>query len=513
MAAAVDIALGQPKNSVERVGDRKMGRKKPLPPFEVEITGLTKGGCGTGTTPDGTPLKVKFAPPGARMKVIPMGKRKGVWSARRDYMVRPPVGYATPRCGSFGLCGGCSLQELSLPHQRAAKHRAGLLDVVSEMGCSLESLKERVNIHPIVGPDSGYEYRNKVELSFGVRRFLSEEDHLAGHPIAGRFLGFHAAGRFDRVAEFDRCWLMGEGMARLANVIRTSVIEASDTPLWDVRSHEGFWRHCLIRRGEATGQHLVGLYTTSASEYAEEVEAVAEALMGCVLPEGQSVVGVIWFNNDGVADVARGEVRRVWGQETLEEHLGGCRFRLSADSFFQTSTQGAELLYATIRDAVGDGYNTLYDLYCGTGSIGLVLSDSAKNIVGVEEVDAAVLDAQLNAAENGISNCTYQTSRMEKALEVLDGCCPEDMLIVDPPRAGLHPKVTARLARMDAPHLVYVACKPGSLGRDAKVLEDGGWRLKDIWAVDLFPQTGHLELVGRFEKSSGQEKHGYPIES
>lgn len=490
-----------------------MGRKKPLPPFEMEVTGLIKGGCGTGQTPDGSPVKVKFAPPGARLKVIPMGRRKGMWSARRDHMVRPPQGYAAPRCGSFGLCGGCSLQELSLPHQRAAKYTAGLLDVVAEMGCSLTSLEQRVRIHPIVGPESGYEYRNKVELSFGVRRFLSEEDHLAGHPIAGRFLGFHAAGRFDRVAEFERCWLMGEGMARLADVIRTRLIENSETPLWDVRSHEGFWRHCLIRRGEATGQHLVGLYTTSSTEYTEEVEALAQALMHTTLPSGESVVGVIWFTNDGVADVARGDVRMVWGQETLEEHLGGCRFRLSADSFFQTSTQGAELLYATIRDAVGSGHNTLYDLYCGTGSIGLVLSDCAEQIVGVEEVQAAVLDAQLNATENGITNCTYTTSRMEKALDVLDGCCPKDMLIVDPPRAGLHPNVTARLARMDAPHLVYVACKPGSLGRDAKVLEAGGWTLREIWAVDLFPQTGHLELVGRFEKPTGQEKDEYSIES
>lgn len=490
-----------------------MGRKKPLPPFEVEITGLVKGGCGTGVTPDGHPVKVKFAPPGARLKVIPMGKRKGVWSARRDHMVRPPEGYATPRCDSFGLCGGCSLQELALTHQRAAKYTAGVQDVATEMETSIESLTERVTIHPIVGPQSGYEYRNKVELSFGVRRFLSEEDHLAGHPISGRFLGFHAAGRFDRVAEVKRCWLMGEGMARLAEVIRTLVIEGSQSPLWDVRSHQGFWRHCLIRRGEATGEHLVGVYTTSSSEYAEEVHALADALMRCDMPDGQSVVGVIWFTNDGVADVARGEVCHVWGRETLEEHLGGCRFRLSADSFFQTSTQGAELLYATIREAVGSGYNTLYDLYCGTGSIGLVLSECATHIVGVEEVEAAVLDARQNASDNGISNCTYTVSRMEKALDVLDGCCPEDMLIVDPPRAGLHPNVTARLARMDAPHLVYVACKPGSLGRDAKILEAGGWQLKELWAVDLFPQTGHLELVGRFEKSLSQENHGYSIES
>jgi len=286
----------------------------------------------------------------------------------------------------------------------------------------------------------------------------------------------------------------------LHRVIRERVLP-SETPLWDVRTHTGFWRHVLLRRGQATGEHLVGLYTTSDPAYTADVAALAEALMTTPMPEGQSVVGVVWFQNDGVADVARGAVAGVWGSQTLREELYGRQFRLSADSFFQTSTLGAEVLYNVIEQAVGTGHQTLYDLYCGTGSIGLALSHCAEEIVGVEEREVAVQDAIANAKENGVGNATYQASRMEKALSVLDGCCERDVLVVDPPRAGLHPRVTAKLAAMDARQLVYVACKPGSLGRDARILEAGGWRLVALWTVDLFPQTGHLEMVGRFEKS------------
>ena len=478
-----------------------MGKKRRhMPPFEGEVTGIFKGGCGIGTTPDGQPYKVKFGAPGSRLQLHPMGKRKGVWQARKVAMIRPPVHYQTPKCSAFGLCGGCSLQELKLEEQRRVKEDYGLSEVANGLGWSVETLRERVTIHPMVGAKEGYEYRNKVELSFGPRRFLSEEAHGRGEPITGRFLGFHASGRFDRVAEVSRCWLVGEGTDALIRTLGKEVLTGSDAPLWDSRSHEGFWRHALFRAGRATGEHLVALYTTSDTQWSEDVERVANALLATSMPNGERVNGVIWIHNDGVADVARGTVARVWGKEYLEETLQGLKFRLSVDSFFQTSTTGAEVLYDVIRQACGKGYRTLYDLYCGTGSIGLALAGCARSIVGVEEVESSVLDARENARRNGIENTSYRASKMKDALDVLAGELEEDVLVVDPPRVGLHPQVSNQIAGLHAQRLVYVACKPGSLGRDARIFLGRGWELTDLWSVDLFPQTGHLEMVGAFRR-------------
>ena len=178
------------------------------------------------------------------------------------------------------------------------------------------------------------------------------------------------------------------------------------------------------------------------------------------------------------------------------EDLLGVRFDLSRESFFQTSTEGAEVLYRTVGEAVGEARETLLDLYCGTGSIGLVLADRARRILGVEEVEAAVADARKNAERAGVE-AKYVASKLEDALDVLEGL-DDVVAVVDPPRVGLHPKVAKRLAAFSCDTLVYVACKPGSLGRDAAILCEGGWTLTDLWPVDLFPQTGHCEVVGRF---------------
>ena len=462
-------------------------RRRHLPPCEVEITGLGPKGVGQGTAPDGRAILVRGAPPGSRVHVRPFKRKQSTWHARRVHLVRPPVDAVTPPCPLFGLCGGCILQELPLAAQREARHRMALGQVAE--GLPLDG----VTVHPPRGPDAAYGYRNKVELSFGVRRYLSESDHASGLPVEGRFLGFHAPGRFDRVVDAEACLLVDAPLNRaLAAVRRVALADGMPAP-WDVRSHTGFWRHLRLRHGVRTDQVLVGLYTASPPEGGEAaVQAVAEALLA-----DPSVVGVQWLVNDGVADVARGEPRRTWGQDWLEERLGRITYRLSLDAFFQTNTPAAEVLYDTIGEALAGTGGHLLDLYCGTGAIGLYLSDRFDRVTGIEEVASAVEDARANAARNGVQG-TWTTSRVEDALDTL----PEGArLVVDPPRAGLHPKVARRLARTAGDRLVYVACNPASLGRDGAVLAEGGWRLTDVWSVDLFPQTGHVELVGRFERA------------
>lgn len=472
-------AISTPPTERTRVARRR------IPPFETEITGLGDRGVGIGTAPDGRVVRVRGVPPGARVACQVFKRKKGELHARRTAMVRPPHPAAEPKCAVFGLCGGCILQEIPLASQRDAKHTLSLNGV----GAAPDA-----TIHPPRGTDDAFGYRNKVELSFGVRRYLSEAAHAAGEAIDGRFMGFHAPGRFDRVVDASRCELVSEAANAIIDTTRRVALAETMPPPYDVRAHNGFWRHLVLRQGFATGELLAVIYTSSEGTEAHVAE-LAEALLAAPLPNA-TLVGVVWGVNDGVADVARGEVKRVWGQAHLTEKLGDVAYQISPRAFFQTSTGGAEVLYDTIGEALGSG-GTLVDLYCGAGSIGLYLADRFDRVVGIEEVPDAVENARANAEANGI-DATFHCAKVEDALTTLAEIAGPRRIVVDPPRVGLHPKVAAAVAKADADVLVYVACHPGSLGRDRVILEEGGWRMTDLWTVDLFPQTGHVEAIARF---------------
>lgn len=468
-----------------------MGRRRHLEPFECEILTLGPKGTGVGIAPDGRPIHVRGAPPGGRVAVAPAGLRKGIWRGRRRALIRPPAEGTAPPCPQFGSCGGCTLQELSLQAQRRHKQAAALRAVADGLG-SLDG----VQIHGVRGDVEGYRYRNKVELSFGVRRWLPEAAHGEGLSIEGRFLGFHAPGRFDRVVDAPGCLLISEAMERILATVRAVALSPEAPPPHDVRTHQGFWRHLLLR--EAADGCLAVAYTTSGTPQAAAWMArLAEALEPLV-------VGLEWRINDEVADVARGKPIQAWGRPWLEERLGPIVVRVSPSSFLQTNTRGCVILYDTIAEALGsapgtpEASGTLLDLYCGAGSIGLYLADRFEQIVGLEERAEAVADAEANAAHNGVT-ARFEAVRVEDALAILQPGA-DVHVVVDPPRAGLHPRVARALAGIEVGSLVYVACNPASLGRDAAILRAGGWRLTDLWTVDLFPQTGHIELVGRFSR-------------
>ena len=457
-----------------------MGRRRRTPsePIDLEVSRLGAKGCGVGEH-EGRTVMVRGAPPGALVRVRPFKRKKGVVHARRLEMLREPPEAVVPRCESFGLCGGCTLQELPLQSQRAAREE--------HVRAILEPL-DGVRWQGVRGTEAAYGYRNKVELTFGASRFLSEDDHEAGLPIDGRFLGFHAPGRFDRVVEAARCELVSEGLNKVISCVQAFLLESEFEP-WNPRQHTGFWRH-LVLRESTLGERLVVFYTAPPEDEVAalgEIQALADSL-----PE---VSGVCWYVNERVADAAIGSCRAVLrGREWIEEELGSLRLRLGVQSFFQTNTPGAEVLYQVVGEAVGRG-DRLLDLYSGIGSIGLFLADRFKEVVGVEIVEPAVEDARENAKRNGIEHARFISGPVEEVAEGLVA----DALVVDPPRAGLHPKASRWLADLEvATTLVYVACNPASLARDREILEAGGWRLEDVWCVDLFPQTGHMEAVGRF---------------
>jgi 23S rRNA (uracil1939-C5)-methyltransferase len=455
-------------------------------PFEVEIDRLDRGGVGVGTC-DGQRIEIKAAAPGTRVLVTPMGKSKGAWQAKKLATIRPSPERATPACPVFGLCGGCALQELNADGQRAAK----LAFALAEIGDTAAG----ATIHPMISGSPSYGYRNKVELAIGSRRYLSEAAHRAGEPIEGRFIGFHAPGRFDRVVDVEACALLDPRGQPALTVARDAILDDPRDP-WDVREHVGFWRHVTVRVAHATGEVLIGLHTASDDDISAIAEAVAAA---------PGVVGVQQIVSAAASDTTFGAVARTWGRATIRERLGEVWFDLSLPSFFQTSTAGAARLYDAVGAALGveahgAARGSLVDLYSGIGSIGLYLHQRFDRIVGVEENPVAVADARVNALNNGIQ-AEFHAARVEAVLPNLATWLGErPHLVVDPPRAGLHPKVAAALAEAPIDVLAYVACNPASLGRDAAILAGGGFRMTDLWVVDLFPQTGHVEAVARFSR-------------
>ncbi len=457
-------------------------RRTYTPPFDLRVERLEPKGMGAGEH-EGRTVLVRGVAPGALVLVRPFRRKRGVLHTRRVGLVEAAPDAVQPRCAAFGTCGGCVLQEAPLEAQRAAK--------VSLVHRSVGSL-EGVLLHPPVGRDAAYGYRNRVELTYGNRRYLSDDEVREGVSNQGRYIGFHAPGRFDRIVDVDRCELVSEGMNALIAVARSHLLASAFEP-WDIREHTGFWRHLLLREGQ-DGDRLVVVFTSPPDDPAAaqaELEALAAAL-----PE---VGGVVWYVNDRVADAAVGEQRAVLtGRNWLEERLGHLRFLLAPQAFFQTNSPGAELLYDTVATAAGSGHRLL-DLYCGSGSIALWLASSFAEVVGVELHAPAVQDACENAVRNGVTNARFVQGEVEKVALDLQG----DVVVVDPPRVGLHPKAAAWLASLPATRLVYVACNPTSLGRDREILEAGGWELQELWTVDMFPQTGHVEAVARFDRVRG----------
>ncbi len=442
------------------------GRRAPKLPIEVHLDRLGPKGA-LGRDAEGREWRVRGAPVGAVVQAQPGRKQ----IARRLSILTPAPDQTEPVCEVFGRCGGCQLQEMPLEAQRRAKQQ--MVEALVGMSSA-----------PIRGADAAYGYRNKLELSFGTRAYLPEAEKDTGEGD-GDFLGFHPAGWFSKIVPITGCPLASEAMNR---VIQT-VAAAGLGPAWDSRAHTGHWRHLVIREGDRLSITLV----TSSEVDPAQVEAVAESI--AALPQ---VGGVIWVVTDRLSDGAQGEERAVFhGVPWLEQTLGGVRMRMPHDAFFQVNADGAEVLLQAIREALGAPQGaTLLDLYCGVGALGLALGAGYDRVIGIDTTISAIAVAEENAARAGLDG-EWHAGTVEAVLPGLDIAGAQHIL-VDPPRPGLHPRAAAFLAGLSAHTLVYVACNPASLGRDRAVLEAGGWRLDGLWTVDLFPQTPHVEAVGRF---------------
>jgi len=312
----------------------------------------------------------------------------------------------------------------------------------------------------------------------------------------GPALGLHRAGRWDEVLAIRQCWLTTD----LGNAIRNRMqawAREEKLPAYDQETHEGYLRHLVVREGRNTGQALVQLVTASGERF--DRERLIE-----VLTEFPEVTSIHWSINEGVSEVTNLPTELLWGEDAIEEEIGGLRYRVRPNAFLQTNTAMAERLYELAREfAQLGGDETVYDLYCGIGTIGLSLAANALTVWGIEISEESVACAIENQELNGIGNVAFFAGNVGEVLRDLrDRAGDPDVVVVDPPRAGLAGKALKRLGELAAPRIIYVSCNPTTLAGDAKRLaDDYGYRLVRARPVDMFPHTPHVECVALLERT------------
>ena len=348
-----------------------------------------------------------------------------------------------------------------------------------------------------VGADPNFNYRNKMEFTFSPHRWVLEsEPENVDKSFA---VGLHIPGRYDKIVDIYDCHIQPEIGNKILKIARDVCLEHSELKPYDPKTHVGFLRYLMLRFGINTNQIMVNLVT--AYDDLNKLSPLIDTLLKQV-PEITSMVNNV---NTRKADVAFGEYETlVFGEPSIQDKMGDLSFEISANSFFQTNTIQGENLYNEVVKAAGlTGNEIVFDLYCGTGTIGLYLANQAKEVFGFEVIRSALEDADKNAERNGITNAQFLKANLDTFFK--SGNLPRripkpDVVIVDPPRAGMHPDMTQYLHKFNAKKIVYVSCNPTTQARDAKVLAEKGYEIKSAVMVDMFPHTPHIETVMLFSK-------------
>lgn len=460
---------------------------------EFTVEKLAFGGKGVARA-DGLVVFLDHAVPGQRVRARVVKKKRNYAEARVVEVLSQSPGYTPPFCPHFGVCGGCRWQDVSYDMQLHWKreHVLECLGHIAGVGGA--------DVLPAMASPVRRYYRNKMEFTFSDRRWLLpeelQEERAEGEDLFA--LGLHVRGLFDKVFNIDTCFLESPAAAAMLREVREWA-KQSGLPAYSIRSHEGFWRFLVVREAKATEQTLVHLITSGRPGADRSVDSLARHL-GSRFPQIATFVHSV---SDKKSQVAAGDSSRVvFGPGWIEERLGGLRFRISAHSFFQTNTLAAEKLYQTI-DRLGDfdGTETVWDLYCGTGSIGIFIASRVKRVLGIELVEEAVRDASENCRINNIQNCSFLAGDLRDVMRGAAAWEPPDVVITDPPRAGMHPKVVKALLEAAPRRIVAVSCNPASLARDVAFFLDR-YEIKEIQPFDLFPHTPHLECVLRLDRKA-----------
>ena len=421
-------------------------------------------------------IAVKNAIPGQKIALSVKKTRKDNCEGRLLQVLEKSPDEIPSDCPHADVCGGCSLR--TLPYERQLRMKEEqirrLLDQV-DCGDILEG---------ILAPENPDAYRNKMEFSFG--------DSCKGGPLS---LGLHRKGSFYDIVTVDQCRIVHEDFRAVLQCVLTWAV-GHELPYFHRNTHEGYLRHLLVRRSAASGEVMVVLVTSTQTGGADEQALLTDFTERLkALPLQGRLAGVLHTVNDRIADVIENQgTTLLYGQDYITEKLLGLSFRITPYSFFQTNSAGAEILYGKVREYAGaSGVSEIFDLYSGTGTIAQILAPVAKHVTGVEIVEEAVEAAWKNAAQNGLPSCSFIAGDVLKVVDEL----PEkpDLIILDPPRDGIHPKALGKIIGFGVERIVYVSCKATSLVRDLEVLKANGYSAVRACCVDLFPGTPHVETV------------------
>lgn len=454
-----------------------VGKGKVL---ELEIENLAFGGRGIARV-DGMVIFVEGAVPGDLVNAKVFKKKRQFAEARTIEVLRPSKDRINPECEYFGTCGGCKWQFLSYDDQLSYK-----TDQVREAFEHIGMLDE-VDVLDALGSPEVFSYRNKMEFSFTRQRWLRPKDLENKDVIKGEGLGLHVPGIFSKIVDIENCLIQPKKANEIVDFIRKFMLEA-DAEVYDDRNHVGFWRFVMIRHSVAYDTYMINIVT--GYEDKELMESLGKGLSEN-FPEVTSFVNNV---SGKKANICRGDYElQITGDDHIVEKLGDYEFSISANSFFQTNTKGAKQLYDVVKDFADlKGDEFVMDLYTGTGSIAIYLSDMAKKIVGIEIVETAILDARKNCEKNGISNCVFITGDLKDVAKDINE--RPDVLVCDPPRAGMHKNVVSKIMELSPEKIVYVSCNPATMARDISIFKEK-YEVKRVQPVDMFPHTHHIEAV------------------
>ena len=423
---------------------------------------------------EGEKVIVKNAVPGQKVQAQVFKKRgSGVEARLQEVIERSPLERETGMCSHYALCGGCTYQTMRHEEELRLKERQ-VKRLLENAGICVQSWEG------IVPAPSETGYRNKCEFSFGDEE---KDGDLA--------LGMRKRMSYYEVVTLKDCNIVDADYLRIIEGT-LQFFQERKVPFYHKARHDGSLRHLVVRKGAATGEILINLVTSSEVPFS--VEEFKDMLLGLEL-DG-SVCGILHSVNDGLADVVKSdEMRLLYGRDFFMEKLFDLEFKVSVYSFFQTNSAGAEKLYSIVKEFAGDvADKTVFDLYCGTGTIGQIMAEAgSKKVIGIELIEEAVVAANENAKRNHLENCTFLAGDVLKMVDELKE--RPDLIIVDPPRDGIHPKAIGKIIAFGTPEIVYVSCKPTSLARDLEIFQQEGYLVERVKLMDMFPRTVHVETV------------------
>lgn len=449
---------------------------------ELRIDKLAYGGQGIARC-DGLVIFVRGALPGDRVTARVIKKKKDYAEAKIRDLLEPSPDRIQAPCPYSGYCGGCQWQHLEYGRQLAFKQEH-IMEALARIGALSD-----VEVHDVIPSEKRYGYRNKMEFSFSDRRWLPPNEFHDGERDVEFGLGLHVPGTFSKVIDVEACLLQPDRGNQILQEVRRYVRDCG-IPVYGLKSHEGFWRFLTIRYSVAFDEWMVNLVTSE--ERRDVVDPLAEALS----KRFKNVRTVVNNINSRKAAVAIGQKEiTLFGGGYIEDKIGPFTFQISGNSFFQTNTLGAERLYQKVIEyAELTSSEIVLDLYSGTGTIPILLSNQAKTVIGMEIIESAILDADKNCRANGIINCRFIWGDIRDKLSTMH--MKPDVVIMDPPRAGIHKDVLNRVMALAAERVVYISCNPATMARDlGQMAED--YEITEIQPVDMFPHTYHIEAVAK----------------